>query len=163
MPQSRDPLIHIERPYHSSDVSEPEAVPDWFSLLLDTSVSETDALGTPAPAGEDLSDAECADGDNEVNDETFGLDLTAGGPHAAPLPQFFQDQPLYVQMCQFSPPDGWEAALWNLKEHATPHAPAGKLWIATSGLDFFRLTTTNGITMSKQTQTSGPANRYGYW
>ncbi len=42
-------------------MSEPEAVPDWFSPLLD-SVLETFALGTPAPAGEDLSDAECADG-----------------------------------------------------------------------------------------------------
>ena len=72
-------------------MSEPEAVPDWFSLLFD-GASETCALGTPAPAGEDLSDAECADGDNEVNDETFALDLTAVGPHTAQLPQFFQDQ-----------------------------------------------------------------------
>ena len=61
MPQSLDLLIHTERSHYSSDVSEPEAVPDWFSLLLD-SVLETFALGTPAPAGEDLSDAERADG-----------------------------------------------------------------------------------------------------
>ncbi len=88
--------------------------------------------------GDDLSDAECADGDVDVNEETFGLDLSAVGPHTAPLPQFFQDQPLYVPKCQFSPPDGWEAAVWNLKEYPTPHAPTGKLWIAKSGLDFFQ-------------------------
>ncbi len=72
--------------------------------------------------------------DNEVNEVTFGLDLPAVGPRTALLPQFFQDQPLRVQKCKSSQPDGWESTSVEFKGicntcfcGGTP--PTGKLWI----------------------------------
>ena len=80
--------------------------------------------------------------DNEVNEETFGLDLSAVGPRTALLPQFFQDQPLRVQKCKSSQPDGWESTSVEFKGICntcfcgdTP--PTGKLWITKSGLELF--------------------------